>query len=224
MDIEDFKDQNELVLQTLKDFSNITTNLPNILILGSVGLTSHTQNVNYYRKIKDIDTIADMAYRSEIEDQLIERGYSRSTFIGRSMPFSNILIRYSSNRYTRFFKQDSCDLEILFTPFIYDKGRLRIELFPKFYASIPEKELIETELLGIKFNSLSAESLYAVKQLTHNSFGRIYKDDIQKRTLDHQALMNCINIEAYKVIVKEFKITIGFIPIPIKSLLYLTDK
>ena len=63
----EFLIENQKVLETLKDFANTTVGLQNILILGSVGLISHTQKVNYYRKIKDIDTIADSNNQLQIE-------------------------------------------------------------------------------------------------------------------------------------------------------------
>lgn len=223
MNRNEFINENQEVLATLNDFATITSNLPNIIVLGSVGLISHTQTIGYFRKIKDIDTIADSKYQDEIENHLINNGYKKSTFIDKKMPFSKILRLFSSSKYTRFYKQDSCDLEILFTPFVYQNEVLKIELFPMLYASLPQKVQIEKELMGIKIKTISAESLYSVKQLTHNSFGKLYKKGSAKRLLDHEALYKSINIHKYQDIIKAFKIKIGFLPIPIKHYITLRN-
>ena len=131
----EFLIENQKVLETLKDFANTTVGLQNILILGSVGLISHTQKVNYYRKIKDIDTIADSNNQLQIEAKLIKRGYTKSTFIDDKMPFAKILKRFLSSRYTRFSIQGSSDLEILFTPFISANNMLQQNYF-HFYADL----------------------------------------------------------------------------------------
>lgn len=223
MNRNEFINENQEVLATLNDFATITSNLPNIIVLGSVGLISHTQTIGYFRKIKDIDTIADSKYQDEIENHLINNGYKKSTFIDKKMPLSKILRLFSSSKYTRFYKKDSCDLEILFTPYVYQEELLRIELFPMLYATLPHNVLIENELMGIKVKTISSEALYAVKQLTHNSFGKLYKKGSEKRLLDHEALYKNINVHKYQDIIKAFEIKVGFLPIPIKHYITLRN-
>jgi len=221
MNRDEFFNENQNVLDTLNDFSNITSSFPNIIVLGSVGLISHTQTIGYFRKIKDIDTIADSKYQRDIENKLMGKGYKKSSFIDKRMPFSNILKLFSLSKYTRFYKDDSCDLEILFTPFIYQKELLKIELFPMLYASLPQTVLIENELMGIKVKTISAEALYAVELLTHNSLGKLYKIGYEKRISDHEALLKIVITNNYSEITKDFGIRFGFLPIPIKRLIKL---
>ncbi len=223
MNRTEFIIENQKILATLKDFTNITADLQNILILGSVGLISHTQKVNYYRNIKDIDTIADSNNQLQIEAELTKSGYTKSTFIDDRMPFAKILKRFSSSRYTRFNKQGSSDLEILFTPFIYANNMLTIELFPFLHASLPQRSLMTNLLDNTEIKTISAEALYAVKQLTHNSFVKFYKTGFDKRMQDHRFLYECVNIDEYNKITNELRIKFGPIPIPIKMFLTVKD-
>ncbi len=211
MNFKEFQEQNESLLSTLKEVIAILPVNEKYLILGSVALLSYTQRIGYLRKIKDIDIIADKNYQKEITDTLLERGYEKLTFIDKKMPFYKQLTKYSESMYTRFYKLNSVNVEILFTNFTKSKDRLEIELYPKFFSSLPLNVLIVSNLNNIEFNTISPEALLTVKKLTNNTIGRIYTKDKQKRKEDISTLCKIINKDIYKIIRKDLKFRIGFI-------------
>ena len=51
---------------------------------------------------------------------------------------------------------------------------------------------------------ISAEALYAVKQLMHNSFDNLYKNGFNIRLLDHIFLYECVNIDEYNKVINGY--------------------
>lgn len=219
MNSKEFTEQNISIFNTLGEFISILPNKQEYLILGSIALISYTKKINYFRKIKDIDVIVNKKYKKEITDTLLKKGYQKLTFIDKKMPFYKNLIKHSKSMYTRFYKPNGVNIEILFTNFTKSKDRLEIELYPKIFASLPLKVFNVSNLNNTKFNSISPEALLTVKKLTNNTIGRIYTKDKQKRNNDIFALSKVINKNIYKTIKKELKFRMGFISFKISKII-----
>lgn len=217
MNLAEFKIANSDVWLSLESFCGLQILYKEVIVLGSVALISYTSAIGYYRKIKDIDTIVDSEYKDAIESKLKSRGYKKSTFIDPRMPFALLLRRYAESKYVRFHKSGFADLEILFTPFVQSPSRIQIELFPHIYASMPKTELVQGSLEGNTFGSVTPEILMAIKQLAHNTVGRIYTRGREKRFADHEALRKIIDREKYDRLYKELTIKIFGLGIPLSA-------
>jgi hypothetical protein len=219
----DFVKTNSILLSTLSYFSKLTKDLGNTIVLGSVALISYTKRVGYFRKIKDIDTIVDVKYQHDIELGLIENGYSKSTFIDAKMPFAHVLKRHAETKYTRFIKGNSADLEILFTSFDRSNNRIQIELFPHVYASVPTSEFVMGELEGSIFQTVTPETLMAIKQFTQSTMGALYSKGSEKRISDGDALEKVIDVERYRCICKELKVHLFQMNIPLRKKWFIIE-
>lgn len=202
---------NSQALSPLHDFTSISHNLPNIIILGSVGLLAHTYKIGYERRIKDVDTICDISYKTQFENELTKLGYRKSTFIDSKMPFAKILRKFSE-KYCRYYKQNYADLEILYTPFVFKNQTLTIELFPHISASIPSNTLETIFWHNIPIKTVSPEMMLVIKLFTHETLGSVYRTGHEKREADHTALRKCIDKNEFELLKKKLKFSIQILP------------
>ncbi|MCA9391700.1 hypothetical protein KC614_00660 [candidate division WWE3 bacterium] len=188
---KDFEVINSDVTRSLLDLASVVNLSKESIFLGSVALHVHTLSHGYFRKIKDVDVIVNKSCQSQVESDLNDLGYQRSTFINDNMPLHKLLRRFGWNRYARFYKDGAADLEILFARIKRDANAVEVSIFPGLTAVLPTSELQEVSLLGVTFTTVSAKQLLQIKVFAKNLLNRFYpKND--KTVRDIKALENVV--------------------------------
>lgn len=161
-------------------------------VLGSAATLSFTSKIGYIRKMNDMDVIVDSALVEKIKEKLSSKGYQLSTFIDKRMPFYGKLTKYNRSLYLRF-SRNGTNIEILSTKFIEENGFLKFDLYPNIWAKIPSRSLVTSKMGESKFTTLDVNLLYAVKQVIHNTLGRIISYKGIQRNVDLKKLKQLVD-------------------------------
>lgn len=161
-------------------------------VLGSAATLSFTSKIGYIRKMNDMDVIVDSALVEKIKEKLSNNGYQLSTFIDKRMPFYGKLTKYNRSLYLRF-SRNGTNIEILSTKFIEENGFLKFDLYPNIWAKIPSRSLVTSKMGESKFTTLDVNLLYAVKQVIHNTLGRIISYKGIQRNVDLKKLKQLVD-------------------------------
>lgn len=182
----------------------ITKNVPfdSYIVLGSMGTLSYTSKISYSREMHDVDIIADESKVEQMKMRLMEKGYVKTTFINKQMPFYKKLFKHSQSIYLRFSK-NNINVEILSTKIIKQDSNLKFDLYPNFWVKIPEKSLYKTKIGTVEFTSLDVNLLWTIKYLLHNSLGKFMTYKGEQRGKDLSYLRKLVDIKKAKKLLSQ---------------------
>ena len=205
-----FQIQNSAVIKLLQDYAEAIKGVNNV-VLGSVSLIAHTQSNHYYRDIKDVDALVNLADKTLVEARLLELGYKKSSFIP--------VIGWLFSRNVRFTKGDSPDLDISYVDFVETDESITLK---KSFISVilPPRAITTTEFFTVIFNTFSIEATKLSKEILNRTIGRIILKGVRKRTTDMQRINELIDGSTYNNLIEAVKIKIGSTVIKLPRFLY----
>lgn len=183
MDFPQFLKENKDIIEGLKDTSEIFgENIP-YFITGSVCLISNSKG-QYFRKINDIDIVADIEAFPKIKESFENRGYETRNFREVGPFLLRLAKSFSVNDYFRF-KKGECVVDVVGARFNKDKS-VDVRYLPFITLHISKKAALakEMEISGIYFKTNPIESLYLLKEFYGRTAGRVTKDKKPYRKAD----------------------------------------
>lgn len=206
---------NSEYIKILNRLSNILRE-DKYLILGSAATLSYTSKVGYTRQMNDLDIIANHPEAMKIKQKLLKDGFVQSTFINKRMPFYSKLIKKGASFYLRFSKKE-INIEVLSTKFQNDNGFLKFDLYPNFWAKVPQYAIVKTKLGNAKFTSLDPDLVWAIKQFLNITLGKLMNYKGEQRREDLSALKGLVNIKKARNILSKCKIGYKLIGVSIPT-------
>lgn len=209
---------NDQYTHALKDFTQ-AADKSKYIIVGSIALLSYTQKHGYDREVHDIDIVMEKQAAEATKNKLLELGYKQDTFINKRMPFYNSLMKYSTDRYLRFTK-DNVNVEILSTRYSEKDGLHTFEIYPGIKAGFPREEIVESDFNGVPFTTISKEMIYFIKRFANSSFGKVSNYKEEQRLKDLEQINKLIDQDKLHLIGKKCRIYLFGLAFKVPGFIY----